>query len=427
MKKLSLFLVFFIFGCQSMKTTVTEVRSIGTYDENYKGGEFSSRNLVTEKFSHKKIKIAVFVPTSGKYKDLGQAVFNAATLSLFKHDSKHNIELVLIDSKTSPEDVKEAFKKIIHDDIKLVIGPIFSSATKEIADDARDNEITVISLSNNQTLSNNIDDDGGVFVAGMMLEPQMDKIISHVMQKGKIDFSIIAPKNQYGQVVTRIFKESIRNKDGRFITSGFYSSRSQNIDQIVAKVINSFIIPQHLQDGRNKLKEDAVIMDSDRIYSSVIMVPDSGKMLSKIVKSIKEQNIEEREFQIIGTSQWDNISTLNDPNLIGAQFVSPVNKEFRKFTKIYYKNFGKFPPRLSSIAYDMIRATCILIHDNEEQLPGVKDFINYKDDDINGFFGVDGLFRFLPNGLIQRSLAILEVGDSEFNVVQEPEENFLNY
>ena len=427
MKRLSLVLLFFVFGCQSMNPVVTEIKNIGTYDSEYKGGDFSSRNLVTEKFSHKKIKIAIFVPTSGKYNDLGMNIFNSTVLSLFNHDKNQNIELVLIDSKSSAKDARKAFKKVVNEDIKLVIGPIFSSATKAIAQEAQDNEITVISLSNNQTLANNINDDGGVFVAGMLLQSQVDKVVGHVMKSGKLNFSIIAPNNQYGKIVTGIYKKIVRDRDGRFITSNFYNKNSRDLDRIVGKVINSFTIPLHLQDGRNKLKKDVVLSDNDRIYSQVIMVPESGRMLSKIVESINRQNIEEREFQIIGTSQWDNISTLNDTKLQGSLFAAPKNKQFRRFEKIYYRTYGKFPPRLASIAYDSLRAISHLVYLKEEQLPTVGDFINYKDGDINGFNGVDGLFRFLPNGLVERNLAVLEVGNSEFNIIEEPAENFLNY
>jgi ABC-type branched-subunit amino acid transport system substrate-binding protein len=428
---LSILLVFLLFGCQTIETSVVEVKKDGTEEslkaKNESSSLFSSRDLETDKYSLKKTKVGIFVPMSGKHKDLGTSIINAATISLFDNDNDNNIELVFIDSTSDPENVKDAFKKVVDEEIKIVIGPIFSQSAQEIANIARKNEIIAISLSNNADLANNISEDGGVFIAGMLVESQIDKIVSYAILQGKKSFSIIAPNNQYGQIVSQIYKKIVRDRDGLFINSSYYSSREKNLDKKISNILNSFLIPEHLQDGRNRLKKDAIISDNDRIYSDVILIPESGKKLSMIAEAINRLNIDEREYQIIGTSQWDDISTLNNKNLIGAWFASPKNEDFRRFEKVYYKNFEKFPPRISSIAYDSLRAIAKLVKEKNEQAPNFKDFINYSESGVNGFKGIDGLFRFLPNGLTQRNLAILEVRNSGFEVLEDGESSFVIY
>ena len=96
------------------------------------------------------------------------------------------------------------------------------------------------------------------------------------------------------------------------------------------------------------------------------MIPESGKTLSKIVASIKKQNVDEREFQIVGTSGWDDISTMNDFNLLGAWFVAPENEKFREFERSYYRSFNKFPPRISSIVYDSVAAVAAVTNHKEK-------------------------------------------------------------
>ncbi len=44
----------------------------------------------------------------------------------------------------------------------------------------------------------------------------------------------------------------------------------------------------------------------------------------------------------------------------------------------------------------------------------------------NGFTGVDGLFRFGPDGLVQRGLAVLEVDPSGDKVVSPAPQSFQN-
>jgi branched-chain amino acid transport system substrate-binding protein len=429
MKKLSLLLVLFIFGCQSLNQQPVRENRSNQQSENpnttieQPRSNFFDQELVTPKSDKKKIPVALFLPISGKNQELGQSLVNAATISLFDNDLNHNIELVLIDSKESPEDAKKGFAEIINRKIKIVIGPIFSSSAEAIAKDAMQNKITVISLSNNRELSHKINNDGGVFLAGMMPEAQIDKIVNYSMDQGKYNFAVISPNNQYGNTITTLFKKVVKDRDGNYITSEFYKN-SSDIDRVVDRVINSFTISHRL---KAKVKKGATVSESDRTYPQVILVPESGNILSKIVASIQRQNVDEREFQIVGTSQWDDISTLNDRNLVGSWFAAPENEKFRNFEKIYYQTYQKFPPRISTIAYDMVGAIANLSIMNGEKTPTLLDFINYQPSPKNGFEGIDGLFRFLPNGLIQRNLAVLKVESGRFEVIDKPAEQFLRY
>jgi len=429
MKKLSLLFVLFILGCQSVNHRPFGENSQNTPDTNnpttiiqpQPGSGLSDRDLITPDVEKKKIPIALLLPLSGKQKDLGQSLANAATIALFENDINNNIELVLIDSKETPEDAKKAFSEVINRKIKVVIGPVFSSSSETIAKDAIQNKITVISLSNNQELSHKVNNEGGLFLAGLMPETQIDKIVNYSLDQEKYNFAIIAPNNQYGNTITTIFKKIVKDRDANFITAEFYKN-SEDIDRVVNRVIKSFSIPAKL-----KAKKGAVINESDRTYPQVIFIPESGKILSKIVASINRQNIDERNFQIAGTNQWDDISTLNDRNLLGGWFAAPQNEKFRNFEKTYYQNFGKFPPRISAIAYDMVAAVVNLTITNNEQTPKLSDFINYQPAPQNGFNGIDGQFRFLPNGLIQRNLAVLKVSSGRFEVIDQPAEQFLRY
>jgi ABC-type branched-subunit amino acid transport system substrate-binding protein len=108
------------------------------------GRNFESKDLSISSSSGRKIRIALLLPLTGKNKDLGWSIYNSASLSLFDNDSANKIELVLFDSKDSPEDNKKAFKEIIDSNIKVVIGPVFSNNAMSIEKMARDNEITVI-------------------------------------------------------------------------------------------------------------------------------------------------------------------------------------------------------------------------------------------------------------------------------------------
>jgi ABC-type branched-subunit amino acid transport system substrate-binding protein len=386
------------------------------------GRNFESNNLQIPPSSNRKIQVALFLPLSGKNKDLGLSLFNTASLSLFENDFQNKIELVLFDSKDTTQENQKAFKEIIDSKIKVVIGPIFSTSVIAIEKMARDNDITVISLSNNHELLNKTDSDGGVFIGGILPESQIDKIVNYSMDQGKLNFAVIAPNNQYGKVITEYLKKFVRARDGNFITSEFYEANNRDIDRATERVINSFGVPT-----KSKNRDTSYLSDYDRIYPQVILIPESGKMLSKLVNSINKLNKDERDFKLIGTSQWSEASTLKDINLLGSWFPAPEDNRFRIFEKKYYDSFGKFPPRISSIVYDSVLAIAKIAQNKNNLKINFSDFIEFNNAPKNGFDGIDGVFRFLPNGAVQRNLAILQVGNGKFETLDSSIEKFLKY
>ncbi len=376
----------------------------------------------------KKVQIALFFPFSGKNRELAWHLFNASVLSLFENDLNHNIELVLIDSKDSPHETEKAFKEIIDRKIKIVIGPIFSQSAEAIEKEAKTSGITVISFSNNPNLIGKINNHGGIFLAGLTLESQINQLVNYAIEHDKTNFAIIAPQNQFGILSAETLKTIVLDQDGNFIISELYNQNDKDIERATEKAVNSFSISSKLAEGGgNKLNKKTVIKESDRLYTQVIMVPESGKNLFKIAQFVKKYNTSERPIQLIGTNQWDDIATANNADLSGAWFTSPESSKFHNFEQTYYKTYKRFPPRISSIAYDLVAAISTVAEAKKGHVPTVTDLTNYENPLKNGFDGVDGLFRFLPNGLVQRNLAILEVRNGYFDTIEKPNEKFLKY
>ena len=95
--------------------------------------------------------------------------------------------------------------------------------------------------------------------------------------------------------------------------------------------------------------------------------------------------------------------------------------------KNYYRTFEKFPPRITSIAYDAILAISKIAENKSNQKIGFNDFLEYNNSSTNGFDGIDGVFRFLPNGAIQRNLAILQIDNGKFETLESSIPKFIKY
>lgn len=393
-------------------------------------GYFQDRDLPNESFAINKIKVALLLPLSGKNKDLGWSLANGATLSLFENDNKHSVELVLFDSGDDVVDTKKALKAIVDAGIKFVIGPVFSNAILEIEPIVREKKIIMISLSNNQELFGKVGEDFGILLAGVLPEAQIDRIVGRSVRQSKFNFAIIAPNNSYGRTVANIYKQMVKGRDGNLIAEQFYEPSDQSIDLATSKVLNSFTVPIGvLQSHKNNIKN---ISEYDKNYAQIIFIPDSGKNLLKVANSLKQKNIEEKRFQIVGINQWEEPITLTSKALEGAWFVAPDNREFQIFEKKYSKHFGKVPPRVSSIVYDLVAVMTKLsrVRGSEIRIKDIVEFSDYIDGGkikVNGFVGIDGAFRFLSNGLNQRNMAIFKISNGGFEMIERPATTFLKY
>src|SRR5690606_28833670 len=158
-------------------------------------------------------------------------LLNSATLSLFSNDKKNDLELVIFDSKGTPFGAKDAIKEIAKQNIKIVIGPVFSPSVEAIAETVENNEMVVLSLSNNMDLIGK----KGIFLMGFFPEQQVEKIVNFAMEEGRNNFSIITANNQYGLKMSDLLKETVIRKDGNFITSELYISDNENLDRNVKR------------------------------------------------------------------------------------------------------------------------------------------------------------------------------------------------
>ena len=90
------------------------------------------------------------------------------------------------------------------------------------------------------------------------------------------------------------------------------------------------------------------------------------------------------------------------------------------WTKYNGFNIYKYKPiRLSSLGHDSIIAITTVSKLRESQKFLYKDFQNKY-----GFTGIYCKFRFLPDGTVERNLAIIEIRDKKFKIQKQANNNF---
>ena len=113
-------------------------------------------------------------------------------------------------------------------------------------------------------------------------------------------------------------------------------------------------------------------------------------------------------MRYLGTALWYDEGLALEPTLQGGWFAAPQPDLWESFLGRYRESFGEEPPRLASLAYDATALAAVLARQAEGLPPG--DVFGYdRLTNPNGFAGVDGIFRLLPDGRVQRALAVLEI------------------
>ena len=143
-----------------------------------------------------------------------------------------------------------------------------------------------------------------------------------------------------------------------------------------------------------------------REFSLSTLTNNQGKI------DITYYGIDVQKIKLIGTGEWyiDNIGS--EPGLVGAWFVAPNPKLWENFKKKFYKFYNYEPIRLSSLAHDSLTSIFSIVNKND----GFYE-LNYDDFQSSyGFSGIDGNFKFLSDGTVERRLSILEIKQKGFKI-----------
>jgi len=177
-----------------------------------------------------------------------------------------------------------------------------------------------------------------------------------------------------------------------------------------------------IEAGEEVEEVQFIVEEEDKIYPEVILIPEAGKKLDTIVTALGTHNKNEIPYQYIGTSQWDTYSTFSNNKLINAWFVSGDPDNYNDFENDFYKVYGQVPLRISSLSYDAIMVINEIVNRERDFLITNETLTRYE-----GFSGIDGRFRFLPNGLVERQFTIIKVDDNGLEIVDTPSRRFMRY
>lgn len=332
----------------------------------------------------RKVKVALLLPLSGKNADLGQSMLKASQMALFDVGSS-NFELVPVDTKSTPTGAADGARSALADQAELVLGPIFADdvkAAKPVTDAAGK---PMIAFTTDWTLGGS-----NTYIMGFVPHAQVARIAQYAQSKGLSRLAVYAPQTPYCDVVI----STLQRMGTPLVKVGRYSPMQSDLGTVVA----DFVASTRAGAGSS---------------FDTLMLPVGGEGLRSLVSILDQKGLSPNSVKLIGTGLWDDASLTNDPSLYGSWFAAPDPALRRDFERRYQENYGAAPVRLSSLAYDATALAAVLARSSQGNDPYARNQLT----NARGFAGIDGIFRFRPDGLSERGLAVLEIQSGKARVI----------
>jgi ABC-type branched-subunit amino acid transport system substrate-binding protein len=330
------------------------------------------------------VKVALILPLSaqGNGAAVAQAMRNAAEMALAEF-SNPDIQLLVKDDGGNSAGAQQAASQAIAEGAEIVLGPLFAVSVSSAAQVARGRGIPVIAFSTDSTVAA-----PGVHLLSFLPESDVDRVIDHAIRQGKRSFAALIPDNAYGSVVQAAFQQAVARGGGRVVAMERYPLDRAQMVEPVKRVA-------------------AAAKQADAIF-----IPDGADSVITAVQALAANGVNTRRIQLIGTGLWDDPRIFAETGTQGGWFAAPDPGGYRAFSGRYRTRYGQDPLRPATLSYDAVSLVAALV-----KTQGAARFSEEILTNPSGFAGIDGVFRFRPDGTNQRGLAVMRVTSSGPQVI----------
>ncbi|MEM1306854.1 MAG: penicillin-binding protein activator [Pseudomonadota bacterium] len=347
-----------------------------------------------------KRKIALLVPLSrpGQTAEIARGLKQAGELALFAFQNPQ-LELVVKDTAGTAEGARAAADAALAAGAQIIIGPLFASSVTAVATVARPRGIPVIAFSNDESVAA-----PGTYLLSFQPRQEIGRIIDYAVQSGKQTYAGLIADDAYGKVLTTAFRQAVAQRGGRIAALETYPRGANGMLEKAQKLFEQ-VAGITGDDDTTATQPSAPLVDA-------VFVPGDGATLPTLGPIMTYAKLDARQVMLIGNGGWDYRGVNRIKAFHGGLFAAPDPRQFDAFAAKYGRTFNAAPPRIASFAYDGVAIAATLAARAPSQ-PFTADRITAP----AGFDGIDGPVRFLPSGLAERGLSVLEVTANGTRVV----------
>ena len=195
------------------------------------------------------------------------------------------------------------------------------------------------------------------------------------------------PTGTYGARAEAAFKDAVRLGGGTLVATGTYDRGNTSIVSAAQRI--------RAAGGFDTL-----------------LIADGARLSAQAAAAAKPAGA--ASPRLLGTELWSGESSVaSNAAMRGALFSTISDARFNQFSGSYKSRFGSAPHRIATLGYDAVLLTLRVARDWKPGRPFPTDRMR----DPGGFLGLDGPFRFLANGSVERAMEVRQVGKGAISVV----------
>ncbi len=295
------------------------------------------------------------------------------------------ISLKVYQTDGTTEGAVEAAMLALDDGAGAILGPVFGDAAAAVGPVAAAAGVPVFSFSNRTEIAGN-----NLYLLGHTHRNAANRILQYGKEQGKVRVLVVHADTAAGRA-SQAAVETAAALQGMELAG----SISHEFSQI--GVVNA--IP------------DIVGAANESGADLLVLTGNTAGALPMLAQMIPEAGIDPEVVQIAGLTRWDiPANNLRINGLQGGWFPLPDPNLAASFSYRYQFEFTELPHPLAGLSYDGI----VAIH----QILSAGGRLDARTiTRPAGFVGSDGIFRFLPDGTIERGLAVAEVRDFRKSVI----------
>lgn len=339
-----------------------------------------------------KVKVGLILPLSGAGNAgiAGNSMKNAAEMALAEFQNP-DLQLLVKDDAGTAQGAQAAAQQALGEGVEIILGPLFALSVAGVAQQARARGIPVIAFSTDASVAGQ-----GVYLLSFLPETDVNRITDYAAGTGKRSFAALLPENAYGNVVEAAFKQAVARKGARLVAFEKYSADPNRMQGAVRNIAQAL-------GGADAL-----------------LLADDGDVLVQLSSQLAGAGADLKRVQLLGTGLWDNPKVFADSHLQGGYYAAPDPSGYRAFARRYRGKYGQDPVRTATLAYDAVALVAALSRVNSGGPRFSADMLT----NVSGFTGIDGLFRFMPNGTNERGLAVLRVASGGGQIASASPKSF---
>lgn len=332
-----------------------------------------------------------FSAESSRLREEANAMFQAAELALFERPDP-DVVLTVLDTKGTPEGARSAAQAAIQQGADVILGPIIAGNVVAASEVAGRTGTPLLAFSNDQSVAAR-----GRYLLSFPPEAEVERIVQFAMSEGVKRFAYFGPDDPYGRRVRAAYEASVNRMGGQVTAAETYRGNDISVMQEPAQRLAEF----HRQSRNQPF--DAF---------EAILMPEAGTALRSLAPLMPFYGVDPDRVLFMGTSRWDDTSIAREPALDGGVFAASDKQARANFDASYERAYGNAPLSLTSLAYDAVLLGAVVADGDP------RGRVERTESPL-GFYGTDGYLRFGPDGRPERGLAVYQIRQGQF-VVMDP-------